>query len=459
MIQENDYFEEPGRNIPIRSRVDILVVGGGPAGIIAALAAADDGMKVALIENRSFLGGNMTIGLPILGFLGQKKNQIIKGLPQKFIDRLAARDAASEHRPCPLHMSITLVEPEAVKAVAFDMLKEKEVEMYLYTSFADVIMEKNQLKGVIIESKSGREVIFAKTVIDCTGDADVAYRAGVPCEQGNEQGGVQPPTLMFSMANVDTEKLRMSIAQEPRTYLTDFIPNEYFGQNRQFIVVGLRSLIQKAREDGFSLPTDRTIVITGLKQGEAWINMTRVNGVDGTDPASLTEGEYQARKQIEDIIKYLNAYVPGFEDAFLARTAPFLGIRETRRIVGAYVMTRDDILSCRQFEDGIAVASYPLDIHHPVGGDCTLEWSGDCYDIPYRSLLPLHVENLLVAGRSISTTHEAMSAIRVMAPCMAMGEAAGRAAKIAVKESIRPSQVDVVNLRKELLAEGAYIRV
>ena len=457
MTQQKRSYNESGRELPVRMEVDVLVAGGGPAGIIAALAAAGDGMRVALIESRSFLGGNMTIGLPILGFLGQKKNQIIKGLPQQFIDRLAERDAASEHRPCPLHMSITLVEPEAVKAVALDMLAEKGVELLLYTSFAGVIMEENRMTGVIIESKSGREAIMARTVIDCTGDADVAFRAGVPCEQGNEQGGVQPPTLMFSMANVDTEKLRMSIATEPRTYLTDFIPNEYFGQNRQFIVVGLRSLIQQAREDGYDLPTDRTIVITGLKQGEAWINMTRVTGVDGTDPASLTEGEYQARKQIEGIIRYLTHYVPGFEEAFLARTAPFLGIRETRRIVGHYVMTRDDILGCRRFEDGIAVASYPLDIHHPVGGDCTLEWSGDCYDIPYRSLLPQHVENLLVAGRSISTTHEAMSAIRVMAPCMAMGEAAGRAAAMAVREGVPPSQIDVAKLRAALLKEGAYL--
>jgi len=302
-------------------------------------------------------------------------------------------------------------------------------------------------------------VIRANTVIDCSGDADVAYNSGVPCEQGDEHGGVQPPTLMFSLGNADTEKLRQSIAEEPRTYLTDFIPSEYFGQNHQFIVVGLRSLIQKAREDGFNLPTDRTIVITGLKKGEAWINMTRVNGVDGTDPASLTKGEYIARKQIEDISKYLIEYVPGFENAYLSRTAPFLGIRETRRIVGEYVMTRDDILSCRKFDDGIAVASYPLDIHHPVGGDCTLEWSGDCYDIPYRSLVPLNVENLLVAGRSISATHEAMSAIRVMAPCMAMGEAAGRAAKMAVRNGVLPSEINVAKLREELLSEGAFLRV
>jgi len=458
MEREMKSIIEPERKLPVRMSVDVLVVGGGPSGIIAAQAAAEDGLNVALIESRSFLGGNLTIGLPILGFLGQKGNQIIKGLPQKFIDRLAAQDAASEHRPCPLHMGITLVEPEAVKAVAFEMLKESGVEVLLYTSFAGVVMDGNRLEGIIIESKSGREAVLAKVIIDCTGDADVAFRSGAPCEQGNENGGVQPPTLMFSLGNVDTDKLRMSIAEEPRTYLTDFIPNEYFGQNHQFIVVGLRSLIQKAKEDGLSLPTERTIVITGLKKGEAWINMTRVNGVDGTDPASLTRGEFVARQQIGDIFKYLVKYVPGFENARMLRTAPFLGIRETRRIVGKYIMNRDDILSRTRFDDAIAVASYPLDIHHPVGGGCTLEWSGDCYDIPFRSLVPLKVENLLVAGRSISTTHEAMSAIRVMAPCMAMGEAAGRAAKMAVRNGIAPSEINVAKLQEELLAEGAYLR-
>ena len=221
---------EPEKELPVRMSVDVLVVGGGPSGIIAAQAAAEDGLNVALIESKSFLGGNLTIGLPILGFLGQKGNQIIKGLPQRFIDKLAARNAASEHRPCPLHMSITLVEPEAVKAVAFEMLNECGVNVLLYTCFAGVVMDGDELKGVIIESKSGREAILAKVIIDCTGDADVAFRAGVPCEQGDEHGGVQPPTLMFSLANVDTDKLRKSIADEPRTYLTDFIPNEYFGK-------------------------------------------------------------------------------------------------------------------------------------------------------------------------------------------------------------------------------------
>lgn len=451
-------IREPERTVPVRDEVDVLVVGGGPSGIIAATAAAGDGLKVALVENRSFLGGNMTIGLPILGFLSQKKEQIIKGLPQKFIDRLKARNAASEHRACPLHMGITLVEPEAVKTVALEMLLDYGVDVTLYCQCAGVVMDGDRLKGIITESKAGREAILAKVILDCTGDADIAFRAGVPCDKGDDDGGMQPPTLMFCLAGVDTEKLRLSIATEPRTYLTDFIPNDYFGQNQQFIVVGLRQLIQKAQLEGLSIPTERTILITGLREGEIWVNMTRVKGVDGTDPRSLSAGEVEGRRQIEDIQTYLTRYVPGFEKCYFAKTAPFLGIRETRRIVGKYVMTREDVLSCGRFEDAIAVASYPIDLHHPKDNGCTLEWCGDCYDIPYRSLVPLNVSGLLMAGRSISSTHEAMSAIRVMATCMAMGEAAGRAARIAVKAGIDPADIDVRELQRDLLVHGAYLR-
>jgi hypothetical protein len=295
-------------------------------------------------------------------------------------------------------------------------------------------------------------------VVDCSGDADVAFRAGVPCEKGNEEGGMQPPTLMFCLAGVDTDRLRLSIANEPRTYLTDFIPNDYFGQNHQFIVVGLRQLIHRAQQEGLQIPTERTILITGLREGEVWVNMTRVRGVDGTDPRSLSAGESEGRRQIDDIQKYLTEYVPGFENCYFTKTAPFLGIRETRRIAGRYVMTREDILSCRRFDDAIAVASYPIDLHHPNDNGCTLEWCGDCYDLPYRSLLPLNVSGLLVAGRSISSTHEAMSAIRVMATCMAMGEAAGRAARLAVEHRVLPEDLDVRELQGALLGGGAYLR-
>ena len=458
MANQKKTITELRREIPVRAEVDVLVVGGGPAGIMAARAAAGKGLRVMLIESRGYLGGNLTIGLPILGYLGRKGNQIIKGLPQLFIDRLRARGAAGEHRPCKLHVSLTIIDPEEAKTVALEMLQEVGVEVLMYVFCVDVVKNGDAVEGVVVESKAGREAILAKTVIDCTGDGDIAYRAGAPMNYGNEKGIPQPPTLMFSMRGVDSRKLRDAVADHPDVYDIDFIPNEFFRADDNCTFVGFRNQIKKAREAGYKLPVERTIFMTGMAPDEWWVNMSRVNGIDATDPAQYTQGEIICAEQNEEIVRYLKAYIPGFENAYVDRVAPFMGIRETRRIVGEYILTEDDIFNCARFDDVISVASYPVDLHHPVGGDCSLYWCPDCYDIPYRCLIPQKIDGLIVAGRNVSMTHLALASARVMAPAMALGEAAGKAAALSVKENVELRDLDVRKLQESLKAEGVYFR-
>lgn len=449
-------INEPSHQLPVREEVDILIVGGGPAGIIAAEAASGNGLKVMLLESRGYLGGNLTIGLPILGFLNCQGKQIIKGLAQNFIDRLREFNGASEHKPCKNHMSLTIIDPEGVKDVALDIMKEKHVQVLMYVFVSDVIRKGNEVKGVIIESKAGREVILAKTIIDCTGDGDVAARAGVKMHKGDAEGGMQPPTLMYNMRNVDIQALRDAIVLHPETYDMDVMPPEQFKKG-MFITVGFRTQIKEAQAKGFNIPVARTILITGLNEDEIWVNMTRVNGVDSTKPESYTFGEMQARTQIKDVTRYLKEFVPGFTNARVDKIAPFLGIRESRVIEGKYVLTAQDILNCRRFPDAIAVGGYPVDIHHAKGGDCSMYFCPEDYDIPFGCLVPNEINNLLVAGRCSSMNHEAMASTRVMSTCMALGEAAGRAARIAMEDGVPPSEVNVSEVRNELKKNGAYI--
>ena len=450
-------IKEPARELNVRAEVDVLVVGAGPAGLMAAEAAAKDkSLKVMLLEQRGSLGGNLTIGLPILAFLGPKGNQVVKGGAQRLIDRLWAKGAASEHKPCKNHMSLTIIDPDQTKTTAWEIMDDAGVEVLLYVFVVDTIVENGCVKGVIIESKAGREVILAKTVIDCTGDGDVAFRAGVECNKGDENGGMQPPTLMYLMKGVEMQKLRDAICNEPEKYDMDVMPPAQFREGK-FITVGLRGCIIEAQKQGYKVPVARTILITGLKDDEIWVNMTRVNGVDSTDPASYTHGEHEARRQMYEVTDYLKNFVPGFESAWIERSAAFMGIRESRVIVGKYVMTAQDILHQKSFDDVIAVAGYPVDIHHAEGGDCTMLFCDDAYDIPYGVLVPEHIEGLLVAGRCSSMDHEAMAATRVMSTCMALGEAAGTAARIAIADGVLPSGVDVKKVQAALLESGAYL--
>ena len=451
-------FFEPAREIPVRAEVDVLVVGAGPAGLMAAEAAAKGGkQKVMLLESRGFLGGNLILGLPILSMLDAEGKQIIKGATGRFVERLQQRGQATGHKRCKLHISLTMVDPEAVKTLAWEIMDEAGVEVLLYVNTVDTIVENGCVKGVIIESKAGREAILARTVIDCTGDGDVAYRAGVECRKGDEKGRMQPPTLMFSMRGVDIAQVRDNVVNHSDKYGMDIMPPEQFREGN-FTMVGYRDQLSDARARGFNITVARTIFMTGLKDDELWVNMTRVSGGDATDPVSYTHVERECRRQMYDVARYLIEYIPGFENAWIETVPPFTGIRETRVIVGKYVMTSEDLLEARRFDDAICVASYPIDLHHEEGGDCTLIYGKGSYDIPYRTLVPEHIEGLLVAGRCSSMNHGAMAATRVMSTVMAMGEAAGTAARVALEDGVLPSQVSVKRVQEQLIEGGGYLR-
>ena len=450
-------YHENAKDIPVAAEVDVLVCGAGPAGLMAAQAAAKNkNLKVMLIEQRGYMGGNLTIGLPILAFLGPRGNQVIAGAAQKFIARLKERGCASEHKACKLHQSLTIINSDEVRSVAWEMMDEAGVNVQLYTFISNAIVKDGCIKGVITESKAGRQAILAKTVIDCTGDADVSFRAGVECNKGDENGGLQPPTLMYCMKGVDIQALRDAIVNNPEQYDMDRMPKEQFIDGK-FITVGLRGCIERAKEAGIDIPVARTILITGLEDDEIWVNMVRVNGTDSTDPVSYTKAEQKAIYQMKEITKYLKEFVPGFKSARIVKRADFLGIRESRVIVGKYVMTAEDMLNQKPQEDRICKGGYPVDIHHSEGDDCTMLFCDDAYDISYKVLLPAKIKNLLVAGRCSSMNHEAMAGTRVMSTCMALGEAAGTAARIGIETN---SGVDVVNIEKvqqEILDNGGIL--
>lgn len=453
----------PARRAQQIGNTDVLIVGGGPAGLGAALGASRAGAEVILAERYGFLGGNATAALvmPFVSYHTQRPNEetsgvdsffptdhgpgdpVISGALAELVIRLVKAGGAI---PPSTKTGYTVpFDPEIFKLVALDMLDEAGVN-YLFHSFAGDIFVGQGLEGIVFETKSGPIVIRAKVIIDCTGDGDIAAMAGAPYETGRETDGLtQPMTLYFRMGEFESSAFKAYVEKHP---------DQWRG------VHGLWDLVKKAELAGeLELPREDILFFGTPHEKETAVNSTRVIKVLGTDVWDLTYAEAESRKQMRRIIAFLCRYVPGFEKAYSIQSGTQIGVRETRRITGGYRLTADDILYAHKFDDVIARGTYPIDVHNPNGKGTILAHlpPGESYDIPLRCLLPVGIGNLIIAGRCISGTHEAHSSYRAMPICMATGQAAGTCAALAAMSNRLPGSVPVREVQDELIRQGANL--
>ena len=455
----------PPRTAQLAAGADVLVVGGGPAGLGAALGAANAGARVVLAERYGFLGGNATAALvmPLMSFHTQRKTNervggatllptdhgagkpVIRGVLATLLNRLVQANGAI---PPSLNTGYVVpFDPEVFKLIALDLLDEAGVG-FLFHAFATEFIDEDESGAVVFETKSGPLVIRARVIVDCTGDGDVAARAGAPYEIGREDDGlVQPMTLMFRMVEFQQAAFNAYVKEHPDQWRS---------------VHGLWDLIKMATEKGeLKLPREDILFFATPHEHEVSVNSTRVTKVLGIDVWDLSYAEWEGRRQLRQIAAFLRRYVPGFDESYVAQSGVNIGVRETRRFIGDYQLRADDILQARKFPDVIARSTYPVDIHNPEGTGTTLKRipPGEAYDIPLRCLLPQKVDRVLVAGRCISGTHEAHSSYRVMPVSMATGQAAGVCAALAVRSGKAPRSVPAGEVQSELLRQGADLGV
>ncbi|MCC2612298.1 FAD-dependent oxidoreductase [Neorhizobium sp. Rsf11] len=463
-MEETEQRYAYSADIPELDDVDVLIIGGGPSGISAAVAAARLNVRVRLIERYGFLGGNLTAGLVgpcMTSYSLDGSQQLIRGVYEEFVQRMMAIGGALHPSTIPAgsaycgfivygHDKVTPFEPEAAKVVAQRMCLEAGVDLLLHTMVVDAIVDdceavNPRILGVVCAGKGGLRAARAKVVVDCSADGDVAHFAGVHTRQGRDSDGLaQPQTLFFRVQNVNDQVVEEYVRSHPEDY-------------RPYA-----SIVAKATAEGrFPAPRRGIGLYKTMEPGVWRINTGRVLRRNGADAKELTLAEIEGREQTVALLDFFRNNLPGFEKVELRDTATQIGVRETRRIDGDYELTLDDLRSGRSFEDVIALCGYPLDIHDPTGsgggtgGDAPA--TANIYQIPYRVMLPRYHDGLLVSGRAVSATHEALSAIRVMPPCFALGQAAGIAAALSVGNRASPRHVDYEDLRRELLAQGAYL--
>ncbi len=433
------------KNIDLSSHIyDVVVVGGGSAGICSAISAARTGSKTLLIENTGWLGGiGTTAAMVEFGPINRGGLRVLGGLPYELMQRMKSFGGAELKDDTEgLYFA-----PETFAHVAMLMCEEAGVELLLHTRFVDSIVDGNKISGILIDNKEGMQIIRSKIFIDCSGDGDLFYKSGVPFEMGRDiDGKVQPMTLVFFVNNVNYAQFLNEVREK-----TNGDPDPYFV-----------SLVKKAKTNGaFKIPIVRP-GSTGpvprfgrpydLSCCEVFINGTNVIGKNGVNARDLTQAEIITRKQIYNMYEFLKSYVPGFEECYISHVPSEIGVRETRRVKGVYMLTQEDLLEFRRFEDTISVGFNMIDIHQVAGEDFDLTHfkPGQYYSVPYRCLITNELDNLIVAGRCISVTHEALGAVRVMVNTMPIAQAAGTAASLAVQGKCSVRDINIGTLQSLL---------
>lgn len=441
-------------DIPVARKVDVLVIGGGCAGLAAAVAAARHGAKVLIADANNSLGGMATAGLvgPFMTCYDPKASrQVIKGIFDEMVRRMVEMGGAIAPEKCQAgtsvsawrvkgHANCTPFSHEAFKVVADEMCQEAGVEILYHAMFLNTRLnaEGDRIEGAVFATKAGLMEIQAQQYIDCTGDGDVAYRSGVPCQYGDEEGRTQPGSLFFIIRNVDKARL------------------EKLGQEQGVAALYFQEAVEKEIVEGrYSVPRNK-VALYENPDGTFRVNMSRVTMKDGCDPFEVSDATIKARAQVKEIMDLLRRLVPGCENIELVTTASMLGQRETRRIQGDFILTGEDILNKTRFDDVIFMAGSSMDMHGGRAVNYTPA-QGEAYSVPYRILLPKKVDNLLVAGRACSLDRRALAAIRVMPPVFAMGQAAGTAAALCLADKVAPKNVCVKKLQEMLLGDNVVL--
>lgn len=450
------HIHEAARTVDIVSQTDVLVVGSGPGGLAAALASARAGVHTTLLERNGCFGGNITqVGVEGFAWYRHEKTVDSEGIGIEFEERARAMGAAVPEPQSDSHA----LDGEAFKYVADVLVEEAGVQPLLHRLAVAPVMEGNAVCGVITESKSGREAILARRVIDATGDADVAAFAGAPVHKTPKEQ-MMAASVMFSMTGVDKKKFLEHVRSDPQTY-KDWEGGEWkietSGKEDEMFSPFLRKPFEKAMAAGIIPPNLKTICGTWgavSDQGDlTYLNLVHLAGCDGTDANDLTRGEIEGRRQAMMAVAALRRFMPGCEDAKLRNFGMTIGIRDTRKIDARYNLQSRDVREQARFEDSIGIFPEFIDGY----GILILPTTGRYFHLPYRAMLPKRVQNLLVAGRSIGGDRDSHAAVRNMMCCAVSGQGAGIAAAISLKSNAACHDVDIRLVQKELLRQGARI--